>query len=91
VHLTPDQKAFVRQAIESGRVQNEQDAIREALLLWEERERRRAEILAAIDSAEASLTRDEGRVITEESMRQLANDVKRRGRARLTSEQSSRR
>jgi len=90
VHLTPDQKAFVRQAIESGRVQNEQDAIREALLLWEERERRRAEILAAIDSAEASLTRDEGRVITEESMRQLANDVKRRGRARLTSEQSSR-
>ena len=91
MHLTPDQKAFVRQAIESGRVQNEQDAIREALLLWEERERRRAEILAAIDSAEASLTRDEGRVITEESMRQLANDVKRRGRARLTSEQSSRR
>ena len=91
MHLTPDQKAFVRQAIESGRVQNEQDAIREALLLWEERERRRAEILAAIDPAEASLTWDEGRVITEESMRQLANDVKRRGRARLTSEQSSRR
>ena len=91
VHLTPDQKAFVRQAIESGRVQNEQDAIREALLLWEERERRRAEILAAIDSAEASLTRDEGRVITEESMRQLANDVKRRGRARLAAEKSLRR
>lgn len=91
VHLTPDQQAFVREAIESGRVHNEQEAIREALSLWEERERRRAEILAAVDSAEAALGRGEGRPITDESMRQLADDVKQRGRARLTSERHSRR
>jgi len=86
VQLTPDQKAFVRQAIESGRLRREEDAVKEALSLWEERERTRAEILAAVDEAEASLARGEGRIITLESMRELAEDVKRRGRARLAAE-----
>ena len=89
VQLTPDQKAFVRQAIESGRLHREEDAIQEALSLWEERERARAEILVAVDTAEASLARGEGRTITQESMRQLADEVKERGRARLAAEQSS--
>jgi hypothetical protein len=57
--------------------------------LWEERERLRLEILAAVDQAEASLARGEGRTITEESMRELAEEVKRRGRARLASEQQT--
>lgn len=87
VRLTPDQEAFVRQAIESGRLHRAEDAIEEALLLWEERERNRAEILAAVDAAETSLDRGEGRVIvTEQDVRDLANDVKRRGRARLAAE-----
>jgi putative addiction module CopG family antidote len=89
VHLTPDQKAFVRQAIESGRLHREEDAVREALSLWEERERTRAEILTAVDVAEASIARGEGRTITQESIRQLADEVKQGGRSRLASEQSS--
>jgi len=89
VHLTPDQKAFVRQAIESGRLNREEEAVQEALSLWENRERIRAEILAAVDVAEASVSRGEGRVITQESMRQLADEVKQRGRNRLTAERSS--
>jgi Arc/MetJ-type ribon-helix-helix transcriptional regulator len=60
VQLTPDQKAFVRQAIESGRLHREEDALQEALSMWEERERTRAEILTAFDVAEASLARGEG-------------------------------
>jgi putative addiction module CopG family antidote len=40
VKLTPDQKAFVRDAIESGRLKREEDAVQEALALWEERERK---------------------------------------------------
>ena len=64
-------------------------AVKEALSLWEERERRRLEILAAVDEAEASLARGEGRVITQESMRELAQQVMERGRARLASEQQS--
>jgi putative addiction module CopG family antidote len=87
VHLTPDQEAFVRKAIEMGRLDREEDAVREALLLWEERERRRLEILAAVDEAEASLARGEGQDITQQSMRELAEEVKRRGRARLATEQ----
>jgi Arc/MetJ-type ribon-helix-helix transcriptional regulator len=91
VHFTPDQKAFVRQAIESGRLQREEDAVKEALSLWEEHERRRLEILAAVDKAEASLARDEGRrVTTEAEAGQLAADVKRRGIARLSAEPNPR-
>jgi len=86
VRLTPDQEAFVRQAIESGRLHSPEDAVEEALSLWEERERNRAEILAAVDAAEASLDRGEGIVITEHSARELADDVKRRGRARFEAE-----
>jgi len=90
VQLTPDQRAFVRQAIENGRFQREEEAVEEALTLWEERERTRAEILAAVDEAEVSLARGEGREITEESMRQLAESVKRRGRERLAAERKTR-
>jgi Arc/MetJ-type ribon-helix-helix transcriptional regulator len=86
VQLTQDQKAFVRRAIESGRLHSEQDAVQEALALWEERERQRAEFLLTLDDARASLTRGEGRIITQESMRQLASEVKERGRARLLAE-----
>jgi len=92
VHLTPDQEAFIRQAMETGRLHREEDAVQEAMLLWEERERRRMEILASVDKAEASLARDEGRRITShEEVVQLAEDVKQRGKARLSAEQNPRR
>jgi Arc/MetJ-type ribon-helix-helix transcriptional regulator len=86
VNLTPDQWAFVRQAIETGRLQREEDAVKEALALWEDRERTRTEILAAVDEAEASVARGEVRAITQESMRELADDVKRRGRTRMAAD-----
>jgi hypothetical protein len=57
--------------------------VEEALRLWEERERTRAEILAAVDLTEASLARGKGIEVTEQSMRKLAEGVKQRGRARL--------
>jgi putative addiction module CopG family antidote len=74
VCLTPDQEAFVRHAIEAGRFRGAEDAVREALALWEERERRRAEFLQTLDDAKASVERGEGRVITQESMRELAEE-----------------
>lgn len=89
VQLTPDQKAFVRQAIESGRISREEDAVKEALSLWEERERARAEMLASIDEAEASLARGEGRTLTPETVHELAEGVKGRGRARLAAERQT--
>ena len=58
----------------------------EALLLWEERESQRARFLASLDEAEASLDRGEGMPITRESMRDLAEDVKRKGREQVVAE-----
>ena len=89
VRLTPDQEAFVRRAIEAGRFGRAEDVVEEALSLWEERERKRAEFLLALDDAKASIARGEGQVITQESMHELASEVKRRGRARLAADQST--
>ena len=50
---------------------------------------KREEILAAVDEADASLARGAGRRITRESMRELAAEVKQRGRARLTADRQS--
>lgn len=86
VQLTPDQKAFAHRAIESGRLHSEEDAVQEALALWEERERELAEFLLSLDDARASLARGEGRTITQDSVRLLASEVKERGRSRLLSE-----
>ena len=91
VELTPDQAALIRQAVEAGRLHRPEEALREALSLWEERERRRAEILAAVHTAKASLAAGKGRLITEDSMRQLADEVKQRGRARLAAERQTHR
>jgi putative addiction module CopG family antidote len=88
VELTPDQRAFVQKAIESGRFSREEEAVQEALALWEERERRRLEILAMLDEAEASLARCEGREITDQSMKALADEVEQRGRRRLAAERA---
>ena len=86
VELTPDQRAFARHAVETGRLHSEEDAVQEALALWEERERRRVEFRATIDDARAALARGEGRPITQESMRKLSAEVRERGRARLIAE-----
>jgi Arc/MetJ-type ribon-helix-helix transcriptional regulator len=86
IDLTPKQQDFVRQDIASGRFERPEDAVQAAMELWVERERRRNEILAAVEFAKASIDGGEGTEITQESMRALAEDVKRRGRAQLVGE-----
>jgi Arc/MetJ-type ribon-helix-helix transcriptional regulator len=76
IDLTPEQQDFVRQAIESGRFERPEDAVQAAMTLWVDRERRRAEILTAVDIAKASIRRGESIEITQESMRALAEEVK---------------
>jgi putative addiction module CopG family antidote len=91
VQLSPDQEAFIRRAIEAGRFQNQAEAVQEAMLLWEERERRRIELLSATDLAEASLARGEGRIVhCEGDLEHLVEDIKRRGKQRLSAERDSR-
>ena len=87
VELTADQTAFVQQAMEAGRLHRPEEAVRQALSMWEERERRRLEILASVEQAEASIARGEGRrIATREETTQLADGIKRRGMARLAAE-----
>jgi Arc/MetJ-type ribon-helix-helix transcriptional regulator len=57
IALTPEQRDFVRLAVEEGRVRSLDQAVAEAMALWIERERRRAEMLASLDVAESSLSR----------------------------------
>jgi hypothetical protein len=81
VELTPGQKAFIRQAIETGRLHREEEACpygrSTSAVAWK--------LLAAVDKAEASLARGEGRTImTYDGVTQLVADVKRRGIARLS-------
>ena len=85
IRLTPDQEELIRQAIEAGRFENAEDAVRDALLLWERREREAAlaEFRATLDKAEASIGSGEGIPITRQSMRDLAAEVKQRGRMRV--------
>jgi Arc/MetJ-type ribon-helix-helix transcriptional regulator len=76
VDFTPAQLEFVQRAIASGRFGCEEDAVKEALALWEERERERVEILAALDEAEADLSGGRYRDYNQESSSQLAQDLK---------------
>ena len=89
ITLTAGQETFIRLAIRSGRFDRPKDAVTEALLPWGERERLRSEFLLSLDNARASIERGEGIPITEESMRALAEDVKRRGRERLAAERQA--
>lgn len=83
VELTADQREFVQRAIESGRINRAEEAVHEALALWEARECRRLEIVAMLDEADASLSRGEGRPLTDESMKAMADDIKQRLRQRV--------
>jgi antitoxin ParD1/3/4 len=86
ITLTPEQEEFVRQAVTAGRLHRAEDVVKEALSLWQERELGRAEFLGSLAEADASLDRGEGIPVTQESMRALAEDVKRRGRERIAAE-----
>jgi Arc/MetJ-type ribon-helix-helix transcriptional regulator len=91
VRLTPGQEAFMRHAIEAGRFHREEDAVHEAMSLSEDREQQRFDILAAVARAEASLARGEGRrITTHEEVILLAEDIQRRGLARLSAERNAR-
>ncbi len=88
VNLTPDQQAFVRQGIASGRYGSAEDAVKEALAAWEEAERVRLELVLALDEAEADLEAGRFSDYGNESLPALAEELKREARAARKREQS---
>jgi Arc/MetJ-type ribon-helix-helix transcriptional regulator len=85
VQLAPDQEALVRQAIENGRLHHAEEAVQQALSLWETRERSRIEILCALDEAESDLNAGKFLDYTEESLARLGEELKREARATFSS------
>jgi Arc/MetJ-type ribon-helix-helix transcriptional regulator len=85
IQLTPAQEAFLRQAIESGRIHRAEEAIQQALSLWEARERGRIEILSALDVAEGDLQTGNFSDYGDESLPRLAEELKREARSSLKS------
>ena len=80
VHFTADQEAFIRQAIDSGRYQTADDAVRDAMARWEEDERARLGLLAAFDEAESDLETEDFVDYTDANLDSLAMELKREGR-----------
>ncbi len=85
IALTPEQQDIIGHAVATGRVAAPEDAVREALELWVARERRRSEILAVVDEAEAALAHGEGTSVATVGISELIADVQLRGRERLGS------
>ncbi len=81
IQLTPAQDAFLRQAIQSGRIQHAEEAVQQALALWEMRERCRLDILSALDDAEGDLQQGNFSDYGDESLRKFGEELKREARA----------
>jgi len=88
VHFIPDpeQEAFIRQGIASGRYQTAEDAVRDAMAHWEQDERERVELLAAFDEAESDLQAGRYADYTNETLPGLADELKREAREQRTPE-----
>lgn len=83
VELTPEQSTFVELGIQEGRFRDREEAVRQALALWEKRERARVEMLASLDFAEQSLDAGEGEEYSFDSLPGLVESVTQRGKAKL--------
>jgi putative addiction module CopG family antidote len=83
IELTPEQDSLVNLGIEQGRFQRREDAVRDAMALWEERERARLELLAELEAGESSFEEDDVVLDSEEAVAAFFEDIKRRGRAKL--------
>jgi Arc/MetJ-type ribon-helix-helix transcriptional regulator len=83
VILTPDQERLIAEAVAAGRFRRGEDAVQEALALWERQENARQRFCESLDLAEASIAAGGGLPVTEASMHELAEAVSRRGRERL--------
>jgi Arc/MetJ-type ribon-helix-helix transcriptional regulator len=83
IELTPAQSSFVNLGIQEGRFRGPEEAVQQALALWEKRERARIELLASLDLAEQSLDAGEGETYTSETLHELVASVEQCGKQTL--------
>jgi len=87
VHLTPEQQALIRYAVQSGRLHGEDEALQEADCSMGSTGTGTCRDADAIAQAEASIALGKGRIISDTNA--LADEIKRRGRARLADERNA--
>jgi antitoxin ParD1/3/4 len=81
VHLPPRQQAFIEHNVRTGRFASNDDALREAVELLEERERELEHSRAAVDEADEDIARGRYTEYTDETLPRLLEELKREGRA----------
>ena len=81
VSLTPELERLVNEKVESGLYQTASEVVREALRLLKERDHAREQLRGDVQAGFDALARGEGRTYDKASGRQLAEQVKSRGRA----------
>ena len=80
VKLTPNQEALIQRAIEQGRYQSPEDALRDAIERWEERERQRIDLTTGIGRAEMDMKAGLFTDYTDETLALLAEELKQEAR-----------
>ena len=83
ITLTPEQEELIQHAIDSGRLKSAEEAVQEALSLWEERQRDLTELLAALDEAEEDFRTGNFIECDSEGLPDLAEEIKRKVRESL--------
>ena len=81
VSLTPELERLVNEKVESGLYQTASEVVREALRLLKERDQAREQLRVDVQAGFDQLARGEGRTYEKTSGRQLAEQIKSRGRA----------
>ena len=81
VSLTPELERLVNEKVESGLYQTASEVVREALRLLKERDHAREHLRSDVQAGFDQLAGGEGRAYDKISGRQLAAQIKSRGRA----------
>ena len=88
VKLTPSQEVLIQRAIEQGRYRSAEEAVRDAMARWEERERQRIDLTTDIGRAETELKSGWYSDYTDDTLPLLAEELKREVRKMRASLQS---
>jgi putative addiction module CopG family antidote len=88
VELTVEQEAFIQQAIASGRYRTAEEAVQEAMARWEAGERAHVELVTALDEAESDMAGGRYSDYTDETLADLAAELKSEARGLHSSERS---
>ena len=85
VRFTPEQEAFIRQAVASGRYRSPEEAVQDALTRWENSERSRLDLLAALDEAETDLETGRFTDYTDATLQNLSKELRQEARTQRQS------